>query len=80
MTSLVERSCTLLVSYEKSSQTIVNDVKGQLEEGDTEDKIDGMKKAIALLLNGEPMPGMFITIVRYVLPSEDKTVQKLLLL
>lgn len=58
----------------------MNDVKGQLEEGDAEDKIDGMKKAIALLLNGEPMPGMFITIVRYVLPSEDKTVQKLLLL
>jgi coatomer subunit beta len=80
MTSLVERSCTLLVSYEKSSQTIVTDVKQLLEEGDVEDKIDGMKKTIALMLNGEPLPGMFISIVRYVLPSEDKTVQKLLML
>ncbi|KAK8645279.1 hypothetical protein V6N13_119122 [Hibiscus sabdariffa] len=33
-----------------------------------------------LLLNGETLPQLFITIVRYVLPSEDHTVQKLLLL
>ncbi|KAG7995295.1 hypothetical protein I3843_01G102400 [Carya illinoinensis] len=39
-----------------------------------------MKKAIMLLLNGETLPQLFITIVRYVLPSEDHTVQKLLLL
>ena len=58
----------------------MTDVKQLLEEGDVEDKIDGMKKTIALMLNGEPLPGMFISIVRYVLPSEDKTVQKLLML
>ncbi|KAL2549235.1 Coatomer subunit beta-1 [Forsythia ovata] len=33
-----------------------------------------------LLLNGETLPQLFITIVRYVLPSEDHTIQKLLLL
>ncbi|CAI9787151.1 unnamed protein product [Fraxinus pennsylvanica] len=36
--------------------------------------------AVMLLLNGETLPQLFITIVRYVLPSEDHTVQKLLLL
>ncbi|KAK8966193.1 Coatomer subunit beta-1 [Platanthera guangdongensis] len=39
-----------------------------------------MKKAVMLLLNGETLPQLFITIVRYVLPSEDHTIQKLLLL
>ncbi|KAJ0965605.1 hypothetical protein J5N97_026743 [Dioscorea zingiberensis] len=38
-----------------------------------------MKKAIMLLLNGETLPQLFITIIRYVLPSEDHTIQKLLL-
>ncbi|KAK6911136.1 Clathrin/coatomer adaptor, adaptin-like, N-terminal [Dillenia turbinata] len=33
-----------------------------------------------LLLNGEAIPQLFITIVRYVLPYEDHTIQKLLLL
>ncbi|KMZ70478.1 Coatomer subunit beta [Zostera marina] len=39
-----------------------------------------MKKAIMILLNGESIPHLFITIIRYVLPSEDHTIQKLLLL
>ncbi|KAH7864953.1 hypothetical protein Vadar_000345 [Vaccinium darrowii] len=33
-----------------------------------------------LLLNGETIPQLFITIVRYVVPSEDHTIQRLLLL
>ena len=33
-----------------------------------------------MLLNGEQIPALFITIIRYVLPSEDHTIQKLLLL
>ncbi|GJX10040.1 coatomer subunit beta-1 [Tanacetum coccineum] len=42
-------------------------------------KIDALKNAILLLHNGETLPQLFITIVRYVLPSEDHTVQKQLL-
>eukprot|EP00798_Chlamydomonas_sp_ICE-L_P027157 gene27157-2393_t len=36
--------------------------------------------SVLLAFNGEQLPGLFITIVRYVLPSEDHAVQKLLLL
>ncbi|GJU87770.1 coatomer subunit beta-1 [Tanacetum coccineum] len=42
-------------------------------------KIAALKNAISLLQNGETLLQLFITIVRYVLPSEDHTVQKLLL-
>lgn len=57
-----------------------NEIKEALEGNDPEAKVEAMQKAISMLLNGEQLPALFITIVRYVLPSEDHTVQKLLLL
>ena len=51
-----------------------------LEGSDPAAKVQAMQKAIMMLLNGEQLPGMFITILQYVLPSEDHTIQKLLLL
>ncbi|KAH6821720.1 Coatomer [Perilla frutescens var. hirtella] len=76
----MEKSCSLLVHYDKGTAAIANEIKEALEGNDVPAKIDAMKKAIMLLLNGETLPQLFITIVRYVLPSEDHTVQKLLLL
>lgn len=57
-----------------------NEIKEALEGNDPYAKVEAMQKAITMLLNGEQLPALFITIVRYVLPSEDHTVQKLLLL
>ncbi|XVF89470.1 hypothetical protein PTKIN_Ptkin19aG0132900 [Pterospermum kingtungense] len=76
----MEKSCTLLIHFDKGTPAIANEIKEALEGNDVSAKIDAMKKAIMLLLNGETLPQLFITIVRYVLPSEDHTVQKLLLL
>ncbi|KAJ8617025.1 hypothetical protein MRB53_013211 [Persea americana] len=76
----MEKSCTLLVHFDKGTPALANEIKEALEGNDVDAKIDAMKKAIMLLLNGETLPQLFITIVRYVLPSEDHTVQKLLLL
>ena len=59
---------------------LANEIKEALEEGETEAKVAAMKKAIMVLLNGETLPQLFITIVRYVIPCDDHTVQKLLLL
>lgn len=78
MANAVERSCTMLVHYDKPASS--NEIKEALEGNDTEAKIMAMQKAVMMLLNGEQLPQLFITIVRYVLPSEDHTVQKLLLL
>ncbi|XP_057459805.1 coatomer subunit beta-1-like [Actinidia eriantha] len=76
----MEKSCTLLVHFDKGTPAIANEIKEALEGNDIPAKIDALKKAIMLLLNGETIPQLFITIVRYVVPSEDHTVQKLLLL
>ncbi|URE20520.1 hypothetical protein MUK42_11785 [Musa troglodytarum] len=76
----MEKSCSLLIHFDKGSPAMANEIKEALEGNDVGAKIDALKKAIMLLLNGETLPQLFITIVRYVLPSEDHTVQKLLLL
>ncbi|KAF8073244.1 coatomer subunit beta-1 [Scenedesmus sp. PABB004] len=78
MANATERSCTMLIYNDK--QASASEIKEALETGDTEAKIMAMQKAVTLLLAGEQLPQLFITIVRYVLPSEDHTVQKLLLL
>ena len=78
MAIAVERSCTMLVHFDKPSSA--SEIKEALEGNDSAAKVQAMQKAITMLLNGENLPALFITIVRYVLPSEDHTVQKLLLL
>jgi coatomer subunit beta len=76
--TVVERSCSMLVYSDKPAS--VNEIREALEGGDPVAKASAMKNVISQLLNGESLPQIFITIVRYVLPSEDHTVQKLLLL
>ncbi|XP_068657740.1 coatomer subunit beta-1-like [Aristolochia californica] len=76
----MEKSSSLLVHFDKATPALANEIKEALEANDDSLKIDAMKKAIMLLLNGENLPQLFITIIRYVLPSEDHTIQKLLLL
>jgi coatomer subunit beta len=78
MANATERSCTMLISSDKLASP--SEIKEALEGNDAEAKVLAMKKAVMMLLNGEQLPQLFITIVRYVLPSEDHTVQKLLLL
>ena len=74
----VERSCTMLVNNDKPGGG--SQIKEALEGKDSAAVATAMKQAVMLILNGEQIPGLFITIVRYVLPSEDHTVQKLGLL
>ncbi|XP_030461496.1 coatomer subunit beta-1-like [Syzygium oleosum] len=80
MQKQMEKSCTLLVHFDKGAPSLANEIKEALEGNDVPLKIDALKKAVMLLLNGETIPQLFITIIRYVLPSEDHTIQKLLLL
>lgn len=71
--------CTFMVASDKT-QASQNEIRRALESNDDEAKVIAMQQAIAALLNGEQLPQLFITIVRYVLPSENHLVQKLLLL
>jgi len=70
----------MLVATDRLAATTAQEVKAALETGDAEAKAFALQRAIGMLLAGEPISGLFISIVRFVLPSEDHNVQKLLLL
>ena len=45
-------------------------LKSDLEKGDTKTKIQALKKVLHLILNGDKIPGLLMTIIRFVLPSQ----------
>lgn len=49
------------------------------ENGDIPVKTAALKKVIQLILNGERLPGILMTVIRFVMPLEDHTIKKLLL-
>ncbi|KAF8391874.1 hypothetical protein HHK36_022214 [Tetracentron sinense] len=71
---------TFLIHFDKGTPALANEIKEALEGNNVPAKVKAMKKVIMLLLNRETLPQLFITIIRYVMPSEDHTTQKLLLL
>jgi len=73
--------CYTLLCPEDSTESIsVNDFKTQLEKGDEDTKVSALKKLIVTMLNGEPMPQLLMFIIRFVVPSKNKTLKKLLLI
>lgn len=50
------------------------------EKGDTKKKIEALKKVISIILAGEKIPGLLMIIIRFVLPLQDHTIKKLLLI
>ncbi len=50
------------------------------EHGDIRGKVAALKKVIQLVLNGERLPGLLMTIIRFLLPSSDHQIKKLLLI
>ena len=79
MAATLERSCTFLVAADRAPTP--SEIKDALENGGEDARRDAMRAAVAALVaGGEPVPGLFISVVRYVLPSEDHFTQKLLLL
>ena len=51
-----------------------------LEHGTIAVKISTLKKVIHLILQGEKYPGLLMTIIRFLLPTNDHTLKKLLLI
>ncbi|EEC15779.1 coatomer beta subunit, putative, partial [Ixodes scapularis] len=54
-------------------------LRNDLEKGDLKTKAEALKKTIHLMLNGEKYPSLLMTIIRFVLPLQDHTLKKLLL-
>lgn len=50
------------------------------EKGDVKVKIETLKKVIQLILNGEKMPSLLMHVIKFLMPLQDHTIKKLLLI
>lgn len=79
--SSIEQPCYTLINvsndYEMPNEM---QLKADLEKGDSKTKIEALKKVIYMIANGERLPGLLMIIIRFVLPLQDHTIKKLLLI
>jgi coatomer subunit beta len=68
------------VSHAPADIPPIPHLKKALEDPNVETKIDALKKVILLMLSGEPATQLLMPIIRFVLPSKDRTIKKLLML
>lgn len=73
-----ESAYTLVYEPNSAEKPSVNEFRNFLEKGDDETKIQAMRQIIISVINGDPMPDLLMTIIRYVMPSRNKRLKKLL--
>ncbi|XP_048480792.1 coatomer subunit beta isoform X4 [Plutella xylostella] len=77
----VEQSCYTLINFPTDAEPYNElQLKIDLERGDIKKKIEALKKVIGIILSGEKIPGILMVIIRFVLPLQDHTIKKLLLI
>uniref|UniRef100_A0A8C7S5N9 Coatomer subunit beta n=1 Tax=Oncorhynchus mykiss TaxID=8022 RepID=A0A8C7S5N9_ONCMY len=75
-----ENVCYTLINVPNDSEPPSEvSLKADLEKGEIKAKTEALKKVIIMILNGEKLPGLLMTIIRFVLPLQDHTIKKLLL-
>ena len=79
--STAELPCYTLINVPSDFETLNEmQLKSDLEKGDLKVKTEALKKTIYMILNGEKIQGLLMTIIRFVLPSQDHMIKKLLLI
>jgi coatomer subunit beta len=79
-TASVDKTCSILVQFEKGEPANVSQLRTQLETGTEQEKLDGMKRLIGLIQAGENMSQLLMTVVRFIMPMRNKLIKKLLLI
>ncbi|CUM64136.1 uncharacterized protein PRCAT00001727001 [Priceomyces carsonii] len=69
---------TLIYEPNVATKTSVSEFRSLLEKGKDETKIDAMKRILITILNGDPLPDLLMHIIRFVMPSKNKELKKLL--
>ncbi|KAM3419040.1 Coatomer subunit beta [Cercospora zeina] len=80
MATFLENSYSLVHQDNLADLASQQDLKNQLEKGTDESKQDTMRRILTVMLNGDPMPGLLMHIIRFVMPSKSKALKKLLYL
>lgn len=78
---MTEQPCYTLINIPTDTEPLNElQLKQDLEKGSVKTKIDALKKTIHMILSGERLPGLLMTIIRFVLPLQNHTIKKLLLI
>ncbi|KAL6265606.1 coatomer subunit beta [Pogonomyrmex barbatus] len=81
MSTITEQPCYTLINIPTDTEPLNElQLKHDLEKGNVQTKIDALKKTIHMILSGERLPGLLMTIIRFVLPLQNHTIKKLLLI
>ncbi|XP_018307712.1 coatomer subunit beta [Mycetomoellerius zeteki] len=81
MSTITEQPCYTLINIPTDTEPLNElQLKQDLEKGSVQSKIDALKKTIHMILSGERLPGLLMTIIRFVLPLQNHTIKKLLLI
>lgn len=78
MASFIDNSYSLVHQDNLSDVPSMSELRTQLEKGTDESKCETMKRILTIMLNGDPMPQLLMHIIRFVMPSKDKKLKKLL--
>lgn len=71
-------SWTLIAQSSTSDTPTVDQLKTSLESKNDQVKIDSMKLILTLMYNGDSLPGLLMHVIRFVMPSRNKALKKLL--
>jgi coatomer subunit beta len=80
MATFLDTAYSLVHQDNTADQPSLQDLKTQLEKGNDDSKLETMKRVLTVMLNGDPMPGLLMHIIRFVMPSKSKPLKKLLYL
>lgn len=69
---------TLVYDPNPASKVSISEYRTLLEKNRDESKIDAMKQILIAMLDGNPMPELLMHVIRYVMPSRNKELKKLL--
>lgn len=75
---MTDAAYTLVYDPNPAGKASVSEFRSLLEKGTDESKIDAMKQILVTMLDGNPMPELLMHVIRYVMPSKNKELKKLL--
>jgi len=80
MSAEIEKHCTVLIYYEKSDPPTSDELAKKLEDKKDSVKAAALEQLILLMINGESYPKLLMTVIRFVVTSNDHRVKKLLMI
>ncbi|KER23243.1 hypothetical protein T265_08815 [Opisthorchis viverrini] len=76
-----DQVCYTLIGLSPDAKTYSEQqLKDDLQHNSVDIKREALKEVIRLIVNGEKFPNILMTVIRFVMPSQDHMIKKLLLL